>query len=314
MIEIGLLEDDERLGCIVRARRTTATFRDAWPYEPQFTKVDGGWMHYVDEGPRQTAPILCLHGNPTWSFLYRRMIGALGASQRVIAPDHLGCGLSDKPQDWRYTLDGHIDNLEQLVRTLELEQITLVLHDWGGAIGMGLARRRPDLVARIVVLNTAAFPSGRMPLRIRVCRTPVLGRLAIQGLNAFAVSATRMAVTRPLSDAARRGFLAPYDSYANRIANWKFVEDIPMDPEHRSWDTLVAIADGLQQFRGRPMCIVWGERDWCFSPLFRHMWQERFPDAEVHPIDDAGHYLLEDAPDRVVGHVQAFLERHPLGD
>lgn len=295
-----------------RARAITEPFRSAYPFEPRFVEVDGGWMHYVDEGPRDGEPVLALHGNPTWSFLYRTLVRGLGERWRVVAPDHLGCGLSDKPQSWPYTLSAHVDNLERLVLELDLRRLTLVLHDWGGAIGMGLAARVPERIARLVVLNTAAFPSDRMPLRIRVCRTPLLGRFCVQAFNAFARAATHMAVARPLSAEARRGLLAPYDAWARRLATWKFVDDIPMSPRHRSWPALVAIADALPRFRALPTCIVWGERDFCFTPAFRRMWQERFPEAEVHALPDAGHYLLEDAPDEVVGHVRAFLESHPL--
>ena len=192
--------------------------------------------------------------------------------------------------------------------------ITLVMHDWGGAIGMGFARRHPERIARLVVLNSAAFVSQDVPLRIRLCRVPIVGRFLVQRLNAFAGGATWMALAHPsrLSAGAKRGLLLPYDDYANRIATWKFVVDIPLSRKHRSWPELAAIDASLASFTDRPMCIVWGERDFCFSPRFRAIWEARFPAAEVHPIEDAGHYVLEEAPEEVERHVRAFLVRHPI--
>ncbi|TDJ77162.1 MAG: alpha/beta fold hydrolase [Planctomycetota bacterium] len=296
-----------------RAFATTARVRAAWPYEPRFLPVDGGVMHYVDEGAPDAAPILAVHGNPTWAFYFRRVIAAFADTHRVVVPDHIGCGLSDKPQDWTYTLAAHVDNLERLVLELDLTNITLVLHDWGGAIGMGFAARHPKRIARLVILNTAAFLSDRIPFRIAVCRTPILGRFAVQGLGAFSSAAVHMAVERPLSREARDGLLAPYRHAHDRIATWKFVEDIPMSPKHRSFRTLQEIGASLARFVDTPTCIVWGEKDWCFTPAFRSMWQARFPDAEVHPLETAGHYVMEDAPEDVTRHMQQFFAKHPVG-
>jgi len=295
-----------------RARSTTESFRAAWPFAPHFLGVDGGDMHYVDEGPKDATPLLAVHGNPTWGFYFRRVIDEFAGAHRVVVPDHIGCGLSDKPQDWPYTLEGHVDNLEKLVLALDLTNITLLVHDWGGAIGMGLAARQPERIARLVITNTAAFPADRIPFRIRVCKTPLLGRFVVQAFNAFAGAATHMAVERPLAAEARRGLLAPYDTYENRIATWAFVRDIPMSPKHRSFATLASIGESLAGFKDTPTCIIWGERDWCFTPAFRRMWQERLPGAEVHPIESAGHYLLEDAPLEVLEIMNTFMEQHPL--
>jgi haloalkane dehalogenase len=285
-----------------------------YPFESRFLAVDGGRMHFVDEGPRDAPPLLMLHGNPTWSFFYRRLVRVFRGELRAVAPDHIGCGLSDKPQDWRYTLEAHVDNVERLVLALDLTGITLVLHDWGGAIGMGLAQRQPRRIARLVILNTAAFASERMPLRIRVCRAPILGEFLVRRLNAFAGLAPRMALADPrkLSEIAREGLLLPYDSYANRVAIHAFVRDIPMSPRHPSFATLRAIEDGLALFRDRPACIVWGERDWCFDARFLEAWRARFPEAEVHALADTGHYILEESPAAVEEALRGFFARRPL--
>ena len=291
----------------------TAIDAREYPFAAHWHELDAGRMHYIDEGPRTGEVVLCLHGNPTWSFFYRRLVLGLCDTRRVVAPDHIGCGLSDKPESWSYTLTGHIENLEALVLALDLQQITLVLHDWGGAIGMGLARRHPGRIARLVILNTAAFRSNAMPWRIRLCRTPLLGGFLVQRMNAFAGLATRMAVARgPLTRSAREGLLAPYRSSHERVAIRRFVEDIPTAPGHPSWNELEAIERSLERFAALPACIVWGERDWCFTPRYREEWTRRLPLAEVHPIADAGHYLLEDAPEEVLACVRQFLTRHPL--
>jgi haloalkane dehalogenase len=280
--------------------------RAEYPFASRWFDVPAGRLHYLDEGPRDAAPLLMLHGNPTWSFYFRRLVRAFSREFRCVVPDHIGCGLSDKPRDWRYDLEGHIGNLERVVLELDLRAITLVLHDWGGAIGLGFARRHPERIARLVVMNTAAFP-GKAPLRLRVCRAPGIGPFLVKRLNAFAGLAPRLAVARPLATSAKRGLQLPYRSAEDRIAIARFVQDIPLSPRHPSWKELAAIESLLPRFRELPVCIVWGERDFVFTPRFREEWQKRFPRADVHPLPDAGHWLLEDAPDEVEAILRTFL-------
>jgi haloalkane dehalogenase len=285
-------------------------WRALYPFGSRGLELDGHRYHYLDEGAGE--PVLVVHGNPTWSFYWRSLVLALRGRNRLIAPDHMGCGLSDKPQDYPYRLERHIDNLVRLIDALDLRQATLVAHDWGGAIGLGAAVARPERFARLVLLNTAAFRARRMPWRIRICRTPLLGPLAVRGLNAFARAALWMAVAdrSKLSPAARAGLLAPYDSWAHRVAIQRFVEDIPMSPRHPSYAKLVEIEHGLAALADRPVALVWGMRDWCFTPWFLERFVEFFPQAEVHRLTDVGHYVMEEAPERVVEIVQAFLARH----
>jgi cis-3-alkyl-4-acyloxetan-2-one decarboxylase len=290
---------------VAPAGAASDALRELYPFHTARLQLPGGAMSYVDEG--DGPPALLVHGNPTWSFYYRRLIAALRPAHRVIAPDHMGCGLSDKPQCYPYTLSTHVENLGRLVDALDLPQLDLVVHDWGGAIGMGWAVRNPARVRRIVVLNTAAFLSPRIPLRIAVCRTPVFGDLAVRGLNAFAGAAVRMAVERPLDPAVAAGLLAPYDSWANRVAIQRFVRDIPLAPRHPSWAVVDAIDRELAALRRHPMLILWGGRDWCFSDHFLAGWLERFPDAHAVRFDDAGHYVLEDAHAQIVPRVVRFF-------
>jgi cis-3-alkyl-4-acyloxetan-2-one decarboxylase len=287
-------------------------FADEYPFESHFVDVDGQQIHYIDEGAGET--ILCVHGNPTWSFAWRKVVRQLSDQYRVIAIDHLGCGLSEKPPGHRYSLAGHISNLQSLVTQLDLNRVTLFAHDWGGAIGMGAAGKLPDRFARFVLFNTAAFRSQRIPLRIAVCRIPFLGTFALRGLNAFSRAALTMAVEKSerMTPAVKRGYLAPYDSWANRAAVNAFVKDIPLRPSHPSWQTLIDVEAGLEQFQTHPMLFVWGERDWCFTTKFLDEFEQRFPSADTLRIPDGGHYVFEDSHEIFLPRVESFLEQHPV--
>lgn len=280
----------------------SADWKAEYPFADHFLQVEGGRVHYVDEG--QGRPVLFVHGNPTWSFYWRHGIQAVRGDHRAVAIDHLGCGMSDKPQDWPYRLEGHIRNLEALVLHLDLRDITLVVHDWGGAIGFGVATRHPDRFRDFVVTNTAAFRAPHIPLRIAACRIPGLGKLAVRGFNGFAGAAVFMASEKGLSPAAKAGLLAPYADWKSRIATHTFVLDIPMEASHPSWQTLADIEAGLPALAGKPMRLVWGEKDWCFTPWFREEFQRRFPAAQSFPIAEAGHYVIEDAREEVLRHIR----------
>jgi haloalkane dehalogenase len=288
--------------------------RVEYPWAGTTFDVDGGQMHVLDEGPRDGEVLLCVHGNPTWSFYWRSIVARFSDTHRVVVPDHMGCGLSDKPQDWSYRLADHVSNLERVVEALDLQRVTLIVHDWGGAIGFGWAARNADRVARLVVTNTAAFRSQAIPLSIASCRIPGFGALAVRGGNAFARVATWRATARGLSPIAKAGLLAPYDSWANRIATLRFVEDIPLNPSHPSYDALFETEQGIQKFTETPALMCWGDDDFCFTPAFRQEWQERLPNAEVHAWEDVGHYVMEDAPERVEGLLRVFLAAHPLSE
>jgi haloalkane dehalogenase len=290
----------------------STSWQSLYPFCSRSLDLDGLRYHYIDEGAGDV--LLLVHGNPTWSFYWRELVRKLSPKFRLIAVDHIGCGLSDKPRNYSYRLAQHIDNLSRLVERLDLDDVTLVGHDWGGAIGLGAALRSPRRYRRFVMFNTAAFRAARMPWRIRVCRTPLLGRFAVQGLNAFAQAALRMAVAHPdrMTPAVRAGLLAPYDSWAHRQAIYRFVEDIPMSPAHPSYETLVDIERRLASLADRPWMFIWGMRDWCFTPAFLARFLEFFPQAEVHRLADAGHYVVEDAHERIVPLVDEFLNRHPL--
>lgn len=283
-----------------------------YPFASHFLDLRGVRSHYVDEGDGD--PVVMVHGNPTWSFYYRRLISALAGTHRVIAPDHVGCGRSDKPQRYDYTLAQHISNLETLVDRLQLERVTLVLHDWGGPIGMGYATRYPENVARIVLLNTIAFWIPKIPLRLRFARLPLVGDVAIRRFNLFLRFALRIACKHRerMTAEVRAGYLAPYRTYEDRIAHLRFVEDIPVDERHPTYAVLRRIEAGLPALADRPMLIVWGDRDPIFTERVLVGWRERFPGALVRRLPDAGHWVLEDAHERVVPWLREFFAAHPL--
>ena len=273
--------------------------------------------HYVDEGHGD--PVVMVHGNPTWSFYYRRLVAALSPQYRTIVPDHIGCGLSDKPSDTRYdyTLKSRVDDLEALLDHLGVrDNVTLVVHDWGGMIGMAYASRHPERIRRLVILNTAAFhmpASKRFPWSLWACRNPLIGAPLVRGLGAFHRVATRLCPTRrPLKSETRKAYLEPYDSWKDRIAILRFVQDIPLRPQDRAWDIVSEVEQSLERFQETPMMICWGEKDFVFDGHFLCEWERRCPNAEVHRFADAGHYVLEDAHEEIIPLITNFLAKHPL--
>ncbi len=282
-------------------------FEEEYPFESHFFVKDNMRYHYIDEGEGE--PLLMVHGNPTWSFAWRKFVQELSPNYRTIAVDHMGCGFSDKPQGYHYRLEQHIDNLCSLIEHLDLQNITLIAHDWGGIIGMGAATALSDRFSRFVLCNTSAFRSKKIPFKISLCRIPLFGKIAIRGFNAFAKSAVKTAVAKPerMTPAVKAGYLAPYNNWQNRIATLKFVEDIPLKPSHSSYETLVDIEEALTQFQSHPMLLVWGEKDWCFTLDFLKEFQQRFPQAETLSIPDAGHYVFEDAHEVILPRLRTFL-------
>jgi haloalkane dehalogenase len=293
-----------------------APFRHLYPFASRFAEVNGFSMHYVDEGAGE--PVVLLHGNPTWSFYFRELIKELAPAYRCIAPDHIGCGLSARPgtSEYGFHLRNRVDDIEAFVDTLGIaKDITLVVHDWGGMIGAGFAVRHPERIARLVVLNTAAFlnPEGKLlPWMLSIIRSlPVLAAPAVLGLNLFARGAARAASARRLPADVRKGLLAPYNTWRNRLATLKFVQDIPLSPADPSYSLAAEVDHRLDRLSGKPMLVCWGERDFVFDRDYLAEWQRRFPQAEVHRFPDAGHYVLEDVPDQVRPLVREFLDRHP---
>ncbi|HEY2892793.1 MAG TPA: alpha/beta fold hydrolase [Pirellulales bacterium] len=298
------------------AKTDANDWRTFYPFASHWADLPAGRMHYLDEGPAtnggDSPTLLFVHGNPTWSFHWRNFVTAFRGEHRCVAVDHIGCGLSDKPQRL-FTLADQIANLRTLVEKLDLRRVTLVAQDWGGAIGLGAMEQMPERLERIVLFNTGAFPPRYIPWRIAACRIPVLGRLGVQGGNLFSLAALRMTLSlrSSLEPAVAAGYLAPYDSWANRRAVYGFVHDIPNGPQHPTWQTLAAIEQGLPALADRPISLIWGIRDWCFRPDCLDRFLEAWPEAEAHRLADVGHWVVEDAPDVALILLQKFLAKEP---
>ncbi len=287
--------------------RIPEPLRDLWPHEPRWHATDAGRMHYVDLGPREGRPVLLVHGNPSWGFLWRDLAAELARrGRRVIVPDHVGMGLSDRPARMLRLAD-RIRHLGSLADALGLRDLDLGVHDWGGAIGLGLAGREPARFRRLLVTNTGAWPSREIPRRIALCRAPAVGRFLVERLDGFAWPATWMAVERPLPSAVRAGFLAPYGSAARRRAVADFIADIPMEPGHPSRAALEDVERGLAGLADHPALLLWGARDFCFTMRFAEGFARRWPRAELRPLPRAGHYVLEDGGPAAVAQAADFL-------
>ncbi|MFZ9347913.1 MAG: alpha/beta fold hydrolase [Arenimonas sp.] len=296
-----------------------ASFPD-YPFTPKrFDRGNGIGLSYLDEGPAEADPVVMLHGNPSWSYYWRHLVTGLRDGYRCIVPDHVGMGLSDKPDDgdYRYTLQSRVDDLDRLVTSLGLSRkITLAVHDWGGMVGFAWAMKHPERIARLVILNTASFPlpkTKKLPWQIALGRIPLLGAVLIRGFNFFARGAADLGVLRPIPPVSRKALLAPYDSWAHRRAVHRFVQDIPLKPDDAAWPLVQQAEVQLPHYRDRPAFIGWGLQDFVFDQDFLAHFVKDLPAATQKIYGDAGHYVLEDKHEDLVPAIRQFLDRHPIG-
>lgn len=285
-------------------------FSELYPFKSNFFKLSSGKrLHYLNEGSKDKPTIVCLHGNPTWSFYFRNLIIKLRSNYRVIAIDHLGCGLSDRFVSKDYRLKQHIENLDSLLTFLRVKSLSLVMHDWGGAIGMGWAISNQNKVNGLVFMNTAAFLSRDIPKRIALLKTPFLGHFAIKYLNVFCKAAGSMASVKPLSKDIKSAYMLPYRRAKQRGAISAFVQDIPLLASHPSYGCLNKIQDNLKNIN-KPTLFLWGLKDFCFHRGFLERFKEYYPHAETKVYHTAGHYLLEDESQRVPSRIKTFFESY----
>jgi cis-3-alkyl-4-acyloxetan-2-one decarboxylase len=287
-----------------------------YPFSSNYLHRPAGRLHYLDEGTGQ--PLVMVHGNPTWSFYFRNLVLGLRDSYRCIVPDHLGCGLSDKPtlEQYDFSLKSRIDDLEELLSSLNIsEKITLIVHDWGGMIGMSYAARHPERISRIIAINTGAFPlpkSKPFPWSLWLGRNTRLGAWLILQHNLFCRLAASWCVTRRRLPAdVREMYLKPYDSPEHRLAVLKFVQTIPLAESDPGYDIVRNTALSLKKFENTPSLLLWGMKDFVFDKHFLADWQTYLPHAEAHTWPDCGHYLLEDAGEECLTMIRSFLERTP---
>lgn len=285
-----------------------------YPFESNWLDIGPHRMHYLDEGPRDAPPVLMLHGNPTWSFYYRDLVLDLRDRFRCIVPDHIGCGLSDKPpdQEYPYRLERRVADLGQLLTALGIrEGLSLVVHDWGGMIGFAWAVQQPAAVERLVILNTAAFRmprEKRFPLALWFAGRTRLGALLVRGLNAFSGLAARVAFKRPVGAEVRAAYTGPYDSWEHRIATLRFVQDIPLKPGDPGHDIVERTERALPALAARPALLAWGMQDFVFDRHFLETWRRHLPHARVLEYPDCGHYVLEDAGAALRREIARFLD------
>jgi haloalkane dehalogenase len=271
-------------------------------FEPRYLDQDGMRIHYLDEGAGD--PVLCLHGEPTWSFLYRKMIPGLASAARVVAPDYLGFGRSDKPTDvgW-YTFDRHCASVVRLVEELGLRRLTLVVQDWGGPIGLRLAVEQPEWVARLVILNTGVG-GGRPPsatwLRFREVVRAVGGEFQPGRL-------IRTSAVRGLTADVTAAYDAPFPTPESKAGTLAFPELVPTEPEHPNTAPLLAIHEALRSWE-KPTLVLFGDSDPIFGPEVADSISRLIPGAlPAEIVPNAGHFVQEDAGDEVAARIAEFV-------
>jgi haloalkane dehalogenase len=287
------------------------TFDGTFPFKPNFKEINSFQMHYIDEGKGE--PIVCVHGEPTWGYLYRKFIPPLAKFNRVIVPDHMGFGKSDAPQDKPYTLAQHIDNLTKLLLELDLKDITLVFQDWGGPISLGFATAHPDRVKRLVIMNTGVgvLPVGSKTwisdMEEKGIYENVLGNMAEFIPQMFASTL----VSKTADETMIRAYTAPFPNRASCIGAIAFPRDIPVGENHPSANTMRSIRNKLNLLNDKAKIIIWGMQDQIFPKRVLDWWKKVYPNAESHELYEAGHFLQEDAPEKIIAIITDFLRKNP---
>lgn len=293
-----------------------SAIRSKWPYCPRFADVNGWRMHYVDEGKGD--PVVLLHGNPTWGFLYRDVIAPLVASgRRVIVPDMIGFGLSEKPtREQHHTLDGHSANLTALMRQLDLSRIALVCHDWGGPTGLSFAMSNPERIRALTVMSTWAWPlpPAEFHTRIfpwRMMHAPLVGPYLLGRHKALAGRGVYLSVVdrEKFATTAQAAYEAVLPDPATRLLTWVWPRWIPLDREARAFERF----DWLERELSRskfPTMIIWGREDEVFdAATFSNRFKQMMPHAEGPYMVTGRHFLQEDSGVEIAGLIRSFLDR-----
>jgi len=258
-----------------------------------------------------------LHGNPTWSYYFRHLVQACRLNGfHALVPDHIGCGLSEKPlgSNYSYTLQQRVYDFDEFIqKQCVASEFHLIVHDWGGMIGMAYAAKHPEKILSLTILNTAAFPlpkKKRFPWQLALARTRFPGEFLIRYFNLFVLGASRFCVTKHRMTAEEKAYYSkPYNSFQNRIAVAKFVQDIPRSEKDTSYPILIDTAANLKKLQEKPIFIGWGMKDFIFDHHFLAEWKKRFPNAEIFRYPDAGHYILEDERREIIPEIVKFLKK-----
>jgi pimeloyl-ACP methyl ester carboxylesterase len=292
----------------------TETFAGTFAFPPHYLDLGYFRMHYVDVGAGD--PVVMLHGDPTWGYLYRAFIPRLSERGRCIVPDHMGMGKSGVPSaPYPYRLPHHIVNLESLLLALDLRDLTLILHDWGGPVGLGFALRHAARIKRLILMNTWAFahwPGGPLPRLLEIIRSP-RGEAFVLAKNGYVRPALVGTTAHPehLTTTVLDAYLAPFPTPESRRALLCWSRDIPLVEGDPSYGEMQRIEDGLPRFEAIPVLLVWGMQDPVLPPTVLHRWQGIYPHAVTCEVEDASHFLQEDSPERVLEAVEGFLGANP---
>lgn len=282
--------------------------RNEYPFESHYFQTSAGKLHYVDEGEGQ--PVVMVHGNPAWSFLYRKLIKQLSPHYRCIAPDHIGFGLSDKPADWSYLPEDHAKNLAALIDNLALKNVTLVVQDWGGPIALNYAVTHPANVTRLVVMNTWAWPVNHdfHYVSFSAFMGGPIGRLLIKRRNFFAGTFMRAAFgdKSKLTKLAHRHYLRSLPTAADRKGCYVFPKQIVA-----STPWLAQLWSKIAILKDKPTLFVWGMKDVAFREKELLRWQDALPNSHTVRLPTVGHFIPEEAPEELGQAVSAFLAKPP---
>lgn len=275
-----------------------------YPFGSHWLSVPAGAMYYVDEGSGK--PIVFVHGNPSWSFQFRNVIKQLSNTYRCIAPDLIGFGLSDKPESWTYLPSDHADNLERLLEGLDLTDITLVVGDWGGPIGLSYAIKHPEKVTNLVITNTWMWPVDQ-DMHFVLFSALVggrIGRWLIRWRNFFARDIVRQAFgdATKLTEEIHRHYLKPLELPEERAGTWVFPREIIGSTK---W--LSSLWNQVDQIKGKKALIVWGMKDMAFKEPELDRWAQTFPDARIVRYEDAGHFVAEEQPDELAREIEGLI-------
>lgn len=288
-------------GGVVQSGRPAWLDERLFPFRSRFIEIDGSRVHYVDEG--EGPPLLLLHGNPTWSFLYRDIIRGLRGRFRCVAPDYPGFGLSVARAGYGFTPAEHADTIERLLLALDLSDVTLMVQDWGGPIGLGVASRHPERFRALVIGNTWAWPVNgdlRFELFSRFLGGPV-GALLIRNFNAFVNLLIPAGTRRRLPGEVMAAYRGPFSRKASREPTHVFPREILA-----SRDYLAGVEGGLRRLADLPALLLWGDRDPAFRGAERTRFERIFPRHRTVVLRDAGHFIQEDAAEEIVAEISRW--------
>ena len=289
-------------------------FQGTFPFKPNYKEINGFQMHYVDEG--QGEPIVCVHGEPTWGYLYRKFILELSKTNRVIVPDHMGFGKSEVPQDKKYIMKEHVDNLTQLLLQLDLKEITLVFQDWGGPISMGFATKNPNRVKRLVIMNTSIGVANAdrklwyEPMVEDGTYDSLMGNMKVF-IPQFMFSTFVRKIPIDEKKVMKKAYKAPFPDKSSNIGARSFPLDIPKGEKHVSSKIMQDIRKNFHLFKDKPKILIWGMKDPIFPPKIMDVWKKIYPNIVIHRIEHASHFLQEDAPEEIIEIIKRFLRENP---